>query len=141
MVRAGTRSPPTCAPQLVNSSVESRVAIGETNSANKTPTPCRPTTPTSVSRTAWCSGTTANGSTARLAVYRMATEISKIHSDPRGLAEDDDTPPKRSSTSSGDATKIIGLICILVWLIKVKYFLTFELDGWVPRNIHPSIYI
>lgn len=29
---------------------------------------------------------------------------------------------------------IIGLICILVWLINVKYFLTWEIvDGW-PRN-------
>ncbi|XP_044972488.1 calcium-transporting ATPase 1, endoplasmic reticulum-type-like [Hordeum vulgare subsp. vulgare] len=85
-----------------------------------------------------------NGSAVCLVVHTgMATEIGKIHSQiHEALQEDDDTPLKKKLNKFGEAlTMIIGLICILVWLIKVKYFLTFELDGWVPRNIHPSIYI
>ncbi|KAE8781896.1 Calcium-transporting ATPase 4, endoplasmic reticulum-type [Hordeum vulgare] len=88
--------------------------------------------------------TVVNGSAVCLVVHTgMATEIGKIHSQiHEALQEDDDTPLKKKLNKFGEAlTMIIGVICILVWLIKVKYFLTFELDGWVPRNIHPSIYI
>ncbi|KAI5022616.1 hypothetical protein ZWY2020_059538 [Hordeum vulgare] len=85
--------------------------------------------------------TVVNGSAVCLVVHTgMATEIGKIHSQiHEALQEDDDTPLKKKLNEFGEAlTKIIGLICILVWLINVKYFLTFELDGWVPRNIRFS---
>ncbi|KAI4997208.1 hypothetical protein ZWY2020_052550 [Hordeum vulgare] len=52
----------------------------------------------------------------------MAIEIGKIHSQiHEALQEDDDTPLKKKLNEFGEAlTKIIGLICILVWLIKVS---------------------
>uniref|UniRef100_A0A0E0DL95 P-type Ca(2+) transporter n=1 Tax=Oryza meridionalis TaxID=40149 RepID=A0A0E0DL95_9ORYZ len=85
--------------------------------------------------------TVVNGSAICLVVHTgMATEIGKIHAQIHEASqEDDDTPLKKKLNEFGEAlTKIIGLICALVWLINVKYFLTFELDGWMPRNIRFS---
>ncbi|KAL6865413.1 hypothetical protein ACP4OV_016564 [Aristida adscensionis] len=85
--------------------------------------------------------TVVNGSAVCLVVHTgMATEIGKIHAQIHEASqEDDDTPLKKKLNEFGEAlTKIIGLICALVWLINVKYFLTFELHGWVPRNIRFS---
>ncbi|KAI4999503.1 hypothetical protein ZWY2020_004092 [Hordeum vulgare] len=67
--------------------------------------------------------TVVNGSAVCLVVHTgMATEIGKIHSQiHEALQEDDDTPLKKKLNEFGEAlTMIIGLICILVWLIKVK---------------------
>jgi len=85
--------------------------------------------------------TVVNGSALCIVVHTgMSTEIGKIHAQIHEASqEDDDTPLKKKLNEFGEAlTKIIGLICALVWLINVKYFLTFELDGWVPRNIRFS---
>ncbi|CAD6230621.1 unnamed protein product [Miscanthus lutarioriparius] len=68
----------------------------------------------------------------------MATEIGAIHAQiHQASQEDDDTPLKKKLNEFGEAlTKIIGLICALIWLINVKYFLTFDLQGgWVLRNV------
>eukprot|EP00252_Welwitschia_mirabilis_P019468 TRINITY_DN4521_c0_g1_i1.p1 TRINITY_DN4521_c0_g1~~TRINITY_DN4521_c0_g1_i1.p1 ORF type:complete len:1071 (-),score=207.93 TRINITY_DN4521_c0_g1_i1:373-3585(-) len=64
------------------------------------------------------------------------TEIGKVHSQIHEASQmDEDTPLKKKLNEFGDLlTQIIGVICILVWLINVKYFLSWEIvDGW-PRN-------
>ncbi|KAL2470427.1 Calcium-transporting ATPase 4 [Abeliophyllum distichum] len=66
----------------------------------------------------------------------MDTEIGKVHSQIHEASqEEDDTPLKKKLNEFGEAlTAIIGVICALVWLINVKYFLSWEfVDGW-PRN-------
>ncbi|KAE8819470.1 Calcium-transporting ATPase 4, endoplasmic reticulum-type [Hordeum vulgare] len=76
--------------------------------------------------------TVVNGSAVCLVVHTgMATEIGKIHSQiHKALQEDDDTPLKKKLNEFGEAlTMIIGLICILVWLIKG--FVDEESDGEV----------
>ncbi|KAJ1261332.1 hypothetical protein BS78_09G021400 [Paspalum vaginatum] len=73
-----------------------------------------------------------------------ATEIGKIHAQIHEAAQEDhDTPLKKKLNEFGEAlTKIIGLICALVWLINVKYFLAvdFAEDGqsWVPSGVRFS---
>ncbi|EYU18907.1 hypothetical protein MIMGU_mgv1a0005741mg, partial [Erythranthe guttata] len=66
----------------------------------------------------------------------MNTEIGKVHAQIQEAAEsEDDTPLKKKLNEFGEAlTAIIGVICFLVWVINVKYFLTWDIvDGW-PRN-------
>ncbi|PIM98601.1 Calcium-transporting ATPase [Handroanthus impetiginosus] len=66
----------------------------------------------------------------------MKTEIGKVHLQIHEAAQsDDDTPLKKKLNEFGETlTAIIGVICTLVWLINVKYFLSWEfVDGW-PKN-------
>ncbi|ERN12258.1 hypothetical protein AMTRI_Chr08g205330 [Amborella trichopoda] len=66
----------------------------------------------------------------------MHTEIGKVHSQIHEASQSEtDTPLKKKLNEFGETlTMLIGIICVLVWLINVKYFFTFELvDGW-PRN-------
>lgn len=66
----------------------------------------------------------------------MNTEIGKVHSQIHEASQhDEDTPLKKKLNEFGEVlTSIIGVICALVWLINVKYFLTWEyVNGW-PRN-------
>ncbi|GMP89165.1 hypothetical protein CsSME_00040850 [Camellia sinensis var. sinensis] len=66
----------------------------------------------------------------------MNTEIGKVHSQIHEASQnEDETPLKKKLNEFGEAlTAIIGVICLLVWLINLKYFLTWEsVDGW-PRN-------
>ncbi|CAI9778791.1 unnamed protein product [Fraxinus pennsylvanica] len=66
----------------------------------------------------------------------MDTEIGKVHSQIHEASQsEEDTPLKKKLNEFGEAlTAIIGVICALVWLINVKYFLSWEfVDGW-PRN-------
>ncbi|KAK6935949.1 Cation-transporting P-type ATPase, C-terminal [Dillenia turbinata] len=70
----------------------------------------------------------------------METEIGKVHSQIHEASQnEEDTPLKKKLNEFGEAlTAIIGVICALVWLINVKYFLTWEyVDGW-PRNFRFS---
>ncbi|VAH13059.1 unnamed protein product [Triticum turgidum subsp. durum] len=131
--------------RLVSSTlrVEQGSLTGETNSVNKTAhaVPAEDADIQAKECMVFAGTTVVNGSAVCLVVHTgMATEIGKIHSQIHEASqEDDDTPLKKKLNEFGEAlTKIIGLICILVWLINVKYFLTFELDGWVPRNIRFS---
>lgn len=67
----------------------------------------------------------------------MNTEIGKVHSQIHEASQsEEDTPLKKKLNEFGEVlTMIIGAICLLVWLINVKYFLTWEyVDGW-PRNV------
>ncbi|KAK9062612.1 hypothetical protein SSX86_019800 [Deinandra increscens subsp. villosa] len=66
----------------------------------------------------------------------MDTEIGKVHSQIQEAAQNEkDTPLKKKLNELGEVlTMLIGLICLLVWLINVRYFLTWDyVDGW-PRN-------
>ncbi|XP_058098983.1 calcium-transporting ATPase 4, endoplasmic reticulum-type-like [Magnolia sinica] len=66
----------------------------------------------------------------------MDTEIGKVHSQIHEASQtDEDTPLKKKLNEFGEVlTAMIGAICALVWLINVKYFLTWDyVDGW-PRN-------
>ncbi|KAJ6303204.1 hypothetical protein OIU77_017147 [Salix suchowensis] len=66
----------------------------------------------------------------------MNTEIGKVHSQIHEAAQnEEDTPLKKKLNEFGEVlTMLIGIICAVVWLINVKYFLTWEyVDGW-PRN-------
>lgn len=70
----------------------------------------------------------------------MNTEIGKIQSQIQEAAlEEADTPLKKKLDEFGDLlTKVIGVICLLVWVINYKYFLSWEMkDGW-PRNFQFS---
>ncbi|KAK4793756.1 hypothetical protein SAY86_024191 [Trapa natans] len=66
----------------------------------------------------------------------METEIGKVHISIHVASQnEEDTPLKKKLNEFGEVlTMIIGVICALVWLINVKYFLSWEyVDGW-PRN-------
>lgn len=66
----------------------------------------------------------------------MNSEIGKVHSQIQEASQnEEDTPLKKKLNEFGELlTLIIGVICALVWLINVKYFLSWEyVDGW-PKN-------
>ncbi|KAI3846473.1 hypothetical protein MKX03_034954 [Papaver bracteatum] len=66
----------------------------------------------------------------------MNTEIGKVHSQIHEASQnEEETPLKKKLNEFGEAlTAIIGVICVLVWLINVKYFFTWEyVNGW-PAN-------
>ncbi|WVZ95963.1 hypothetical protein U9M48_041663 [Paspalum notatum var. saurae] len=86
--------------------------------------------------------TVVNGGAVCVVVATGAgTEIGRIHAQIHEAAQEDhDTPLKKKLNQFGEAlTKIIGVICALVWLINVKYFLAVEFgeDGssWVPSGV------
>ncbi|GMG98220.1 hypothetical protein Nepgr_000060 [Nepenthes gracilis] len=65
----------------------------------------------------------------------MDTEIGKVHSQIHEASQNEEvTPLKKKPNEFGEIlTAIIGVICALLWLINLKYFLTWEyVDGW-PR--------
>ncbi|KAH9735678.1 calcium-transporting ATPase 4 endoplasmic reticulum-type [Citrus sinensis] len=66
----------------------------------------------------------------------METEIGKVHNQIYAASQsEEDTPLKKKLNDFGEVlTKMIGIICVFVWLINLKYFLSWEnVDGW-PRN-------
>lgn len=81
--------------------------------------------------------TVVNGNCICLVTHiGMNTELGKVHAQIQEACEsEDDTPLKKKLNEFGEVlTAIIGVICALVWIINVKYFLTWEyVDGW-PKN-------
>ncbi|XP_059660674.1 calcium-transporting ATPase 1, endoplasmic reticulum-type-like [Cornus florida] len=81
--------------------------------------------------------TVVNGNCISLVTQTgMDTEIGKVHLQIHEASQsEEDTPLKKKLNEFGEVlTMIIGVICALVWLINVKYFLTWEyVDGW-PSN-------
>ncbi|OEL12831.1 Calcium-transporting ATPase 4, endoplasmic reticulum-type [Dichanthelium oligosanthes] len=127
--------------QLISSTlrVEQGSLTGETNSVNKTShkIEMEDTDIQGKECMVFAGTTVVNGSAVCVVTGTgMATEIGKIHAQIQEASqEEDDTPLKKKLNEFGEAlTAIIGVICALVWLINVKYFLSWEyVDGW-PSN-------
>uniref|UniRef100_A0A2N9EE85 P-type Ca(2+) transporter n=1 Tax=Fagus sylvatica TaxID=28930 RepID=A0A2N9EE85_FAGSY len=118
--------------------VEQGSLTGESEAVNKTVKPVAENTDIQGKKCMVFAGTTVvNGNCICMVTQiGMNTEIGKVHSQIHEAAQsEEDTPLKKKLNEFGEAlTLIIGFVCALVWLINVKYFLTWEyVDGW-PRN-------
>ncbi|CAN1249086.1 Calcium-transporting ATPase 4, endoplasmic reticulum-type [Linum perenne] len=125
---------------LVSSTVriEQGSLTGESEAVSKTVKPVSENTDIQGKKCMVFAGTTVvNGNCMCLVTGTgMHTEIGKVHSQIHEASQhEEDTPLKKKLNEFGEAlTLIIGVICGLVWLINVKYFLTWEyVDGW-PKN-------
>lgn len=118
--------------------VEQGSLTGESEAVNKTVKPVAENTDIQGKKCMVFAGTTVvNGNCICMVTQiGMNTEIGKVHSQIQEAAQsEEDTPLKKKLNEFGEAlTLLIGFVCALVWLINVKYFLTWEyVDGW-PRN-------
>ncbi|GMY10741.1 calcium-transporting ATPase 4, endoplasmic reticulum-type-like [Fagus crenata] len=118
--------------------VEQGSLTGESEAVNKTVKPVAENTDIQGKKCMVFAGTTVvNGNCICMVTQiGMNTEIGKVHSQIQEAAQsEEDTPLKKKLNQFGEAlTLLIGFVCALVWLINVKYFLTWEyVDGW-PRN-------
>ncbi|KAL1546148.1 Calcium-transporting ATPase 2, endoplasmic reticulum-type [Salvia divinorum] len=82
--------------------------------------------------------TVVNGSCTCIVVSTgMHTEIGQIQAQIHEASlEESDTPLKKKLDEFGNRlTSAIGIICLVVWFINYKYFLSWEVvDGW-PSNL------
>ncbi|XP_061958875.1 calcium-transporting ATPase 4, endoplasmic reticulum-type-like [Populus nigra] len=118
--------------------VEQGSLTGESEAVSKTAKPVAESTDIQGKKCMVFAGTTVvNGNCICLVTETgMNTEIGKVHSQIHEAAQnEEDTPLKKKLNEFGEVlTMLIGIICVLVWLINVKYFLTWEyVDGW-PKN-------
>lgn len=85
--------------------------------------------------------TVVNGSCISIVVNTgMCTEIGKIQRQIHDASmEESDTPLKKKLDEFGNRlTSAIGIVCLVVWAINYKYFLSWEVvDGW-PSNFRFS---
>lgn len=85
--------------------------------------------------------TVVNGSCVCMVVDTgMRTEIGKIQTQIHEASLDEsETPLKKKLDEFGSRlTTTIGLVCLVVWVVNYKYFLTWEVvNGW-PTNLHFS---
>ncbi|XP_074295119.1 calcium-transporting ATPase 4, endoplasmic reticulum-type-like [Silene latifolia] len=120
--------------------VEQGSLTGESEAVSKTVKPVSEDTDIQGKKCMVFAGTTVvNGNCICLVTNTgMSTEIGKVHSQIQEASEnEEDTPLKKKLNEFGEMlTAIIGVICALVWMINVKYFLTWEYvdDGWWPTN-------
>ncbi|XP_004493912.1 calcium-transporting ATPase 4, endoplasmic reticulum-type-like [Cicer arietinum] len=126
--------------ELISSTLrlEQGSLTGESEAVNKTNKPVAEDTDIQGKKCIVFAGTTVvNGHCFCLVTQTgMETEIGKVHNQIHEASQsEDDTPLKKKLNEFGERlTMMIGLICILVWLINVKYFLTWDyVDGW-PTN-------
>ncbi|CAI8614525.1 unnamed protein product [Vicia faba] len=126
--------------ELVSSTLrlEQGSLTGESEAVNKTNKPVDGDTDIQGKKCIVFAGTTVvNGHCFCLVTHTgMETEIGKVHNQIQEASQsEEDTPLKKKLNEFGERlTMMIGLICILVWLINVKYFLTWEyVNGW-PAN-------
>ncbi|CAK8530773.1 unnamed protein product [Lathyrus sativus] len=126
--------------ELVSSTLrlEQGSLTGESEAVNKTNKPVGEDTDIQGKKCIVFAGTpVVNGHRFCLVTHTgMSTEIGKVHNQIQEASQsDEDTPLKKKLNEFGERlTMMIGLICILVWLINVKYFLTWEyVNGW-PTN-------
>ncbi|XP_076911173.1 calcium-transporting ATPase 4, endoplasmic reticulum-type-like [Bidens hawaiensis] len=118
--------------------VEQGSLTGESEAVSKTAKPVPVETDIQGKKCMVFAGTTVvNGNCICLVTDTgMNTELGKVHSQIHEASQsEEDTPLKKKLNEFGETlTMMIGLICILVWLINVKYFLAWEYaDGW-PTN-------
>lgn len=118
--------------------VEQGSLTGESEAVSKTTKPVPEDTDIQGKKCMVFAGTTVvNGNCFCLVTQTgMGTEIGKVHSQIHEASQsEDDTPLKKKLNEFGEAlTAIIGVVCLLVWLINLKYFLTWEyVNGW-PTN-------
>ncbi|XP_051147147.1 calcium-transporting ATPase, endoplasmic reticulum-type isoform X2 [Andrographis paniculata] len=87
-------------------------------------------------------GTTiANGSCVCIVVsIGMCTEMGKIQSQiDEASHEENETPLQKKLDEFGNRlTTAIGIVCLMVWIINYKYFLTWELSNGWPSNFRFS---
>lgn len=82
--------------------------------------------------------TVVNGSCICIVIATgMATEIGKIQAQIQEAAQqDEDTPLKKKLDQFGEwLTIVIGVICLVVWIINYKYFLSWDIVNGLPQNI------
>lgn len=126
--------------QLISSTlrVEQGSLTGESEAVNKTNKIVPFDTDIQGKKCMLFSGTTiVNGNCVCLVTQiGMETEIGKVHKQIYVASQsEEDTPLKKKLNDFGEVlTKMIGVICVFVWLINFKYFLSWEnVDGW-PRK-------
>lgn len=126
--------------ELISSTlrVEQGSLTGESEAVNKTNKPVSEDADIQGKRSMVFAGTTVvNGNCICLVAQTgMSTEIGKVHTQIHVASQsEEDTPLKKKLNEFGEMlTMIIGVICALVWLINVKYFLTWEYVDGMPRN-------
>ncbi|KAG8376478.1 hypothetical protein BUALT_Bualt09G0067700 [Buddleja alternifolia] len=77
--------------------------------------------------------TVVNGTCICLVIHiGMGTEIGKVHEQIHVASQSEEDTPKKKLNEFGETlTKTIGVACVLVWVINVKYFFSWKyVDGW-----------
>nr|XP_043619175.1 calcium-transporting ATPase 4, endoplasmic reticulum-type-like [Erigeron canadensis] len=118
--------------------VEQGSLTGESEAVGKTTKPVPEETDIQGKKCMVFAGTTVvNGNCICLVTDTgMHTELGKVHLQIHEASQsEEDTPLKKKLNEFGETlTMMIGLICVLVWLINLKYFLSWDyVDGW-PTN-------